>query len=407
MNILILIESFPPEIKSASHLFYELSEKLVENGHKVTVITGLPRYNVSKLDKKYKRKILLREKMKGINVVRVATFPFPRSVPGARAFEQFLLTFLLFIVGLFLKKKDIVLVYSPPLTLGLCAYLLKVFKKTPFIFNVQDIYPQAVIDLGLLKNRFLIKIAQIMEKFIYKKASSITIYSQGNLKYLISKGINSNKLKIIPNWVDTDLIKPEGKMNQFRNKYKLGNSFVVSFAGTMGFAQDIEIIIESAKLLKDYRDIKFILVGEGVEKEKIQKRAGELKLKNILFLPLQTRQNYPQILAASDICLVTLKEEVKTPAVPGKIMSIMASGRPILASLFLEGDATKLIRKAGAGIVVEPKNSREFARAILKLYKNKKQRESLGKNGRRYCQKNFSLNTCVKKYMKLFEFIKK
>lgn len=402
MRILILVHSFPPEVRSASHLFYELAESLVKRGHKVTVITGLPRYNVPKLEKKYKRKILLREEMGGVEVVRLAVPPFPRGVPVARALEQFLQATLFFIGGLFLKKKDIVLVYSPPLPLGLSAYFLKVFKRTPFIFNVQDIYPQTAIDLGLLKSPFLIKLSKAMERFIYEHTSFITVHSRGNLEYLVSGGVDPNKIIVIPNWADTDLIKPEDKMNQFRREHNFGNSFLISFAGVMGFAQDLETIIKSAKFLEGYKDIRFILIGEGPAKKRLQRKAKDFQIKNLKFLPMQTREVYPQILTASDICLVTLRKEVKTPVVPGKIMNIMAAGRPIIGSFPLKGDAAKLIKEAQAGIVIEPGSSQRLSKAILELYQDKRQRETFAKNARKYAEENFAREICVNKYENLF-----
>ncbi len=408
MKILLLVNSFPPEIRSASHLFYELSESLAIKGHKVTVITKIPKYNVVKLNKKYKGKLLMKEYMSEIRVLRSISLPLPQNIPLVRAFDEFFLSFTFFIRALFLKKQDIVLVYSPPLPLGLSAAFLKLFKRMPFVFNVQDIYPQTVIDLGLLRNRFLIRVARIMEKFIYKRAYLITVHSQGNLKHLTSSDVSPNKVKVIHNWVDTDSIKPGNRLNQFREKYSLDNNFIVSFAGVMGFAQDLETVIKAAKILKNYRKMKFVLIGEGAAKKGLQKNVKELDLKNVKFLSMQSREVYPQILAASDICLVTLKKTVKTPVVPGKIMSIMAAGRPIIGSFPLKGDAVKLIRKARAGIVIEAENSQKLAEAILKLYKNSELRRCFGKNGRNYAEENLSRKICVQKYEDLLlQIIKK
>lgn len=403
MKILIIVHSFPPEIRSASHLFFDLAESLTRKGHKVTVITRLPKYNVSELEDKYRKRILLKEKQEEIDVLRIVSPSFPRNLPWVRAIEQFLLAFLFLIGGIFLKKRDVTLVYSPPLPLGLTAYFLKLFKKTPFIFNVQDIYPQAAIDLGLLRNHFLIKISKSLEEFIYKKASFITVHSQGNLEHLLlDNPALSGKIRVIPNWVDTNLIKPGRKINQFRKDYNFKNNFLISFAGVMGFAQDLEVVIEAAKSLKDYKDIKFVLVGDGPAKKKLQELARSLELENIKFLPMQPREVYLQILSASDICLVTLKKEVKTPVVPGKIMSIMAAARPIIASLPLRGDAAKLIKEAQAGLLAEPGNPESLAKAVLELYRDKEKRKKFGDNARRYAEKNLSREVCVQKYEDLF-----
>jgi len=314
VHILILTEAFPPEIRSASHLLYELAESLVEKGFKVTVVTRFPKDYINKIDKKYTGKLFLREKMGGIKVIRLNSFSFLRHIPLIRGLSQFILSGLLVIGGIISGRQDIILAYSPPLPLGISAYLLGKIKKAPFIFNVQDIFPQSVIDLGLLKSKVLIKISEAMEKFIYKKVRYITVHSEGNRKNIINKGVNPEKVIIIHNWVDTDLIKSaKNQDNNFRRKINLSSKFVVSFAGVMGFAQGLDVVIDCTELLKSYKDIIFLLVGDGVKKEGLMKKAKDMQLNNIKFLSPQPKEIYPSILYASNICLVTLDKSVKTP----------------------------------------------------------------------------------------------
>jgi glycosyltransferase involved in cell wall biosynthesis len=403
MNILILTEAFPPEIRSASHLLYELAESLIEKGFKATVITRFPKDYVSKIDKKYRGKLYLREEMGRINVIRLNSFSFLRHIPLIRGLSQFILSGLLVIGGIISGRQDIILAYSPPLPLGISAYLLYKIKKAPFIFNVQDIFPQSVIDLGLLKSKVLIKISEAMEKFIYKKARYITVHSEGNRENIISKKVNPEKVIIIHNWVDTDLIRPfKTKDNNFRKKNNLNSKFVVSFAGVMGFAQGLDIVISCAELLKSYKDILFLLVGDGVKKEGLMKKTKDMQLNNIKFLPPQSKEIYPSILYASDICLVTLDKSVKTPVVPAKLLNIMASDCPVVASMNLKGDAPKIIRDAKCGYCVEADDADGFSKAILKLYNNPKLRDEFGMNGRKYAVKHFSRKVCIEKYEKLF-----
>ena len=403
MNILILTEAFPPEIRSASHLLYELAESLVEKGFKVTVITRFPKDYINKIEEKYISKLFLREKMGGINVIRLNSFSFLRHIPLIRGLSQFVLSGLLVIGGIISGRQDIILAYSPPLPLGISAYLLGKIKRAPFIFNVQDIFPQSVIDLGLLKSKVLIKISEAMEKFIYEKARYITVHSEGNGENIIYKNINSEKIVTIYNWVDTDLIKPiKSQDNNFRRKNNLNSKSVVSFAGVMGFAQGLDIVIDCAELLKSYKDILFLLVGDGVKKEGLMKRTKDMQLNNIKFLPPQPKEIYPSILYASDICLVTLDKSVKTPVVPAKLLNIMASGCPVVASMNLKGDAPKIIRDAKCGYCVEADDVDGFSKAILKLYNNPKLRDEFGMNGRKYVVEHFSRKICIEKYEKLF-----
>jgi glycosyltransferase involved in cell wall biosynthesis len=203
--------------------------------------------------------------------------------------------------------------------------------------------------------------------------------------------------------VDTEAIKPAPKLNRLRKVLGLEDHFVVSFAGIMGYSQDLDTILNCAGLLKDRRDIAFLLVGDGVEKPHLQNMAQERHLDNVHFLPMQPREEYPNVLAASDLCLVTLRKEVMTPVVPSKILSIMAAGRPVLASLPLEGDAPRLIAAAQAGICVVPESPERLVEAILKLYQDSSMLDEMGARGRNYAVKNLSLEACVKQLEELFE----
>lgn len=396
MKILIITNYFPPEIRSASHLLYELSESLVNDSHEVTVVTGFPR-SIEESPEHYKRKFFVREIMNGIKVIRLATIPLHKSIPIVRGLDHFLLSLVFFLGGLISGKQDVILVYSPPLPLGLSAYILSRIKSIPFIFNVQDIYPQCIIDLGILRNPILIKLLEAIEKFIYKRATNITVHSEGNREYLLSK-IADSKLLVIPNWVDTHSIKPAERFNKFRREHNLGAKFIVSFAGIINFSQDLDNVIESAKLLQSYEDILFLLIGDGAQKEDLKKKAESLKLNNVRFLPLQPREKYPYVLNASDICLVTLRKEVVTPVVPAKLLSIMASGRPVIGSLNANGDAAKIIESAQCGYRVEPGNPAMLAQAVLELYNNPTLLEKFGRNGRAYAEKHFSRPVCTRRY---------
>jgi glycosyltransferase involved in cell wall biosynthesis len=409
MRILLLTNYFPPEIGAAPHLFFDFGGYLVKKGYEVQVLTGLPSYNLREPPKKYKKKLLMEEEMAGMKIIRIGGthLPFSRKIAILRGAEHFWLSFMFFLGAFFIKKSDLILFYSPPLTLGVTAWLLGKIKGVPFIINVQDLFPQNAIDLGILKNKVLINLFLKIEKFVYEKAAFITVHSPKNKEYIEKRGIKNEKIKVIPNWVDTEKITIGERINDFRKECKLGNKFVVSFAGALGYSQDLDVVLETANLLKENKNILFLIVGEGPEKKRLREKSKKMKLENVKFLPMQPREKYPSILHASDICLVTLRKEVKTPVVPSKILSIMAAGRPIIACLNLGGDAPKVINQARCGYVLPPGDFRGLSNAISKLYRSLESRRELGYNGRRYCEENFSLDTCVKKYIDLFKAVTK
>jgi len=401
MKIMALTRYFPPEIGTASHLFYELCETLVLHGHEVTAVTGMPWYNLEAVEDKYKNRMFLKEQLNGIQVIRVADCPVPShglrirlghfSAPVAQA-----------IGGLFTSKPDIIIFYSPPLLLGLAAAFLAKRWKIPFVMNLQDLYPLCLIDYGY--PQAFISFLEIMERYIYKKAKFISVHSNGNKDYLLTeKKQPSDKVRVIYNWVDTGLITPGPKDNSFSNPLNLKDNFVVSFAGTIGAGQGLRFVVDTAWLLREVKDIKFLIVGGGIEKELLVQEAQNQGLSNMIFLPMQPKEIYPDILRASDISLTTLRKNLSAPAVPSKILSIMAAGRPVVASMPLQGDAPKLIQEAQCGMCLEPGDPKALADAILSLYRNSELREFYGQNGRRYVEEHFSRESCIGRYEALFQ----
>ena len=404
MRILLLPPWFPPEITTSGHLYYELSQALAERGHEVTVVAPLPRWRLANKEagSKYRGKWLMRETNNGVHIIRVASIPIPHSSAIAKGLDHISRGLVHLIGGFIAGKQNVILVYSPSLFSGLAAYYLTKVKHIPFVLNAQDIFPQYAIDLGILRNRYLIKMFRTIEKFVYKHACYITVHSEGNRCYLASQGVDPKKLVVITNWVDTDRIVPSEGGNAFRSEYNLGNKFVVSYAGTIGWAQDLDTVIKSATLLQSHEGVCFIFVGEGPDKPTLENKVKAMGLRNVLFLPLQPWNKYPLVLYASDVCLVNLKQQLSTPVVPSKLLNIMASGRPVVASLPPDGDAAAIIKAAHCGICVNPGDAEGLAHAILELHGNPVLCQELGRNGREHVEEYYSLSASTEAYERLF-----
>ena len=302
-----------------------------------------------------------------------------------------------------LQRPDVILTYSPPLTLGLASHWLARRWNVPFVFNVQDLFPQNAIDLGALRHPFLIAFLRRLERFLYRRAAALTLHSPGNAAWVRRCGINPAKLHVIPNWVDTERHRPEDnpESNPFRRGLGLEGRFVVLFAGVMGYAQDMETIVEAAAHLVSEPRVVFLLVGDGSERPGVQQRLNELHLTNVRLLPFVRREEYPTLVAACDVGLVTLKKTMKTPVVPSKLPTYMASARPVIASLNQESDACGIVRQADCGLLVPPGRPAEMAAAIRTLLKDPARAATLGARGRRYALEHFSRAACVDKYEKL------
>lgn len=389
MKILLISAFFPPEVGSASHLFYELGQALRQRGHEITVLTGLPRYHV--IGAKQRQSPFIYETYYGLKVLRVFNLDVPWAQPILRGLDQFTFAFFAGIAGATLPAFDAAVVYSPPLPLALAAWALGRGRRRPVVVNIQDLFPQSAIDLGVLSNPHLIRVFRRMESFLYRRADLITAHSEGNRHYMVNAGADPERVRVIPNWIDTEAIQPADRHNGLRAGLGLEEKFIVSFAGIMGFSQDLETVLESAGFLKNQRDIAFLIVGDGVEKPKLAKIARDNDLANVYFLPMQPKDKYPEVLAASDVCLATLRQEVRTPVVPSKILSIMAAGRPVLASLPLDGDAPRLIAAAQCGICIAPGDPQAMARATLQFYRDRELGETMGARGREFVVRHFSM----------------
>lgn len=392
LKVLFVSNYFPPEIGAGPHYPFELCESLVKAGHDVTAVTGFPRYNVRTMPRRYRRRLFYKEDMEGVRVLRINGPNFYGSTTLSRGLVQLFAPPVIALRALPLKRPDVVYTVTPPLAMGVVACLLAARFRVPCAVNVQDLFPQTLIDLGMLRNKALIRFFEAMERYVYRKASRIVVMSDGNREHVITHGGDPRRVLTLPNWVDTDLISPGERMNRFRRDNGLGDEFIVLFAGTMGFFQGLDTVVEAARLLASQSKILFLMVGDGAERERLEKLADGLL--NVRFLPMQPKEVYPQVLAAADACLATLHPESTTPVIPSKILTIMAAARPVVAAM-PPGDAPRLVSEAQSGPVVPAGDAQALASAIVSLMQDREAAREMGANGRRYVEKHLSREVCV------------
>lgn len=401
MNVLIITDSYPPEIRSASHLMKELAEGLRERGFYVTVATSYPQYNLTEEQKKQSYPEFVEED--GIKVLRIKTLPHHKVNFIIRGISQLTMPYIFErMIKKHVGKVDIILIYSPPLPLASLGARLKRFYNAKFILNVQDIFPQNAIDLGILKNSLLIKFFQNMERKAYEKADLIFVHSEGNLEFLKQKHNDlSDKFIVLHNWVDTKEFVSVEKTGKFRGLYNLHNKFIILFAGVMGPSQGLDFVIDVAERVMDLEDLIFLFVGDGMEKEKLQNLAKKKNLKNVVFKPFVSKEEYPYLVKDCDVGLISLTNKNKTPVVPGKILGYMAAGIPVLAFLNRESDGHFIIKDANCGVSCEHGDLIEAEKLVREIYKNKALLQ-VGKNGYEYVRKHFDREVIINKLIEYF-----
>jgi colanic acid biosynthesis glycosyl transferase WcaI len=298
---------------------------------------------------------------------------------------------------------DVVLTPSPPLTNGLAAFLLSRLRGVPYVYNVQDIYPDVAIRMGVLTNPRVIAFFKRMESFVYYRAAAVSVISEGFRRNLLGKGVPDDKIEIIPNFMDTDFVRPLPRHNGFSAEHGLDDRFVVLFAGNVGMSQGLMKVLDTARLLEDHEDILFLIVGNGAAKPGLQDYAEDLGLENVRFLPFQPHEDLPEMYASSDVCLVPLRKGFTGESVPCKVFTITAAGRPLIASVDRDSDTYRFVEKAECGLWVEPENPDALAEAILTLYHDPDRRERLGRNGRAHVEARYTPQVVARQYASLLE----
>jgi len=347
----------------------------------------------------------MKEVLDDIQVWRIRIPMLPRNSKIARGLQHFIYSLWLSVLTLFVPHTDVIMVVSPPLPLSLSVCLIGRIRRIPVVVNIQDLFPREAVELGMLTNPLLIRIFETMEKEVYRIANAITVHSPGNKEHLIQHGCKPENAHIVYNWVDTDHIQPGNKDNAFSRQHGLDGRFVVSYAGTMGWAQDMQTIVQCAAHLRDHKNILFLLVGDGVEKTKAQDTSQKLGLNNIIWLPMQPFSIYPEILSSSDVSLINLNPDLHTPVVPSKLLSIMSAGRPAVASLPIESDARRIIDESGCGFYVNASDSKALSDAILKVEQDRKLIDQLGERGRDYVLAHYSIEACTSHVEKILKHV--
>lgn len=401
MHILFMAQCYAPEDVSAAVLITELATDLADRGHHVTVVTSAPSYPYGRVFKGYRNELYKVENIEEVRVIRTWSYISPSKKFWPRLLHYGTYSATAFYGGLFAGRPDVIVSYSPPLPLGLSAWLLSRIFRVPWVLQLEDLYPDAAIAAGVLKNERIITFFLWMEKFLYRKSQHISVISRNFRQILLKKGIRNSKIETIPVWADPDEVRPMQKQNAFRREHGLNDKFVVMYAGNIGLTSCLEDVLFAADILREQKDIQFVIIGEGVKKEFLEAEMQAKQLTNILFLPFQPREIFPEMLAAADLSLVTLNTEAALSSLPSKIFNVMASARPILAVTPPGSEIMQIVEDAGCGWNVPPASPAKLANAIVLLRGQAAELIQMGQNGRTCLEMNYSRIRCVDAHEKM------
>lgn len=401
MRMLIVVNNFWPEIGSAAHIYFDLARVLVRRGHEVDIITSYPRkFNLAEKDKS--KVFPSEETIDGIAIHRTKHLSL-RDNMIFRGCEHFICPFYYLKTYLGLKKKfDVCLVYIPPLPLYYFARMIKFLDGTPSVLNYQDFHPQELADVGVLKNKVLIRLMEYIERQSYRDADFITVLSEGGIDYIINRGGDPSKIAHIYNGCIVSDLRATSTRKDFKERVGISNKVLVSYAGILSPFQGLDCVLDMAKALKKHEDLIFYLVGDGMIKEYLEHRIIDENISNVRLSPLQPKDEYFNIIESSDISLISLDNRMKAPCIPGKLINLMSRGQPIIAVVPSGSETDKLISKAKCGIVVKPDDIVGLKESVLYLKRDLNIRKTLGENGRYFLEHNMDLSKNVMTYEAIF-----
>ncbi len=400
MHILFLTHYFPPEVNAPASRTYENAKRWIREGHEVTVITCNPSHPAGVVYPGYRNKLWQWHKLDGIRILRVKTFLSPN-----KGFAKRILNHLSYLVSatvfcLFAGKADVVVSTSPQFFCGLAGYTVSRIKRAPWVLEIRDLWPESIIAVGAVKGRRLINILEGLETWMYRKADRIVALTNAFKRHIIGRGVPAGHISVITNGADLDQFRVLPKENGFRQEQGLTGKFVVSYVGTHGMAHGLDTIFAAAEKLRERHDIVFLLVGDGAERERLVQEKANRGLSNVIMLPQQKKERMPEILAASDACMVLLKKtDLFKTVIPSKIFEAMAMERPII--LGVDGESRDIVEEGQCGLCIEPENPHALAEAVVRLKEEKNLAVELGTKGKSFVAARYSRESLAMEYLKL------
>lgn len=407
MRLAVLCPHFAPDVAPTGEVMTSIALELTRRGHHLHVVTSLPWYRLHDVEPGWNGQLVRHEETDWGRITRVHPFPTDkRNIPArAMAFGGFtLLTTLESLISR--TRPDAVLAMSPPLTLGLAGWSVALGRRVPFVFNIQDVFPDVAVELGLLKGQRVIAAASLLERFTYRHADAVTVLSEDlaeNVRDKLEAGWagprSSPQVVVIPNFIDSEWIRPSDKSNSYRREFGLEGKRVVMYAGNVGLSQSLGLVLDAAVALAPEEDVVFVINGGGAARPDLERRAAGIS--NVRFVDMQPKARLPEVLAAGDIHVVPLRRGLARSSVPSKLYSILAAGRPIVASVDLGTEVARAVDQAGAGIAVAPDDPEAFSKAIRRMLEHPTEAQAMGMAGRSWVEQWLSPSAVAARYEEL------
>ena len=404
LRLIVLCPHFEPDMAPTGVVMTRIVHELAARGHELHVVTSLPWYRKHQVETGWAGALWRVEKTQWGSISRVQPFAgqtksnlFRRAI-GFILFSYFVGLRALF-AGRFWRRVDGILAMSPPLTLGLIGWHTKLFRGGKLVFNIQDVFPDAAIATGAISNKKIISAASWLERVSYQRSDSVVLLSDdlaNNVQSKLDQKFHK-RIKVIPNFVDTEAIVPMSRLTNYRRELGIDDALVVMYAGNVGFSQALELMLEAARALPE---VVFVINGEGAARKSLEAKASDLN--NVKFGDYQDVSRLSEVLATGDLHVVPLRRGLGSVSVPSKTYSILAAGRPIFAAIDLDTEVPRILAAANAGVCVEPDNQQAFVSAISNMLRDRKTLEEMGASGRKWVEGHASPRSVAQRYEALY-----
>ena len=386
MRVAIVGINYAPEPTGIPVYTTGMAEYLVSQGHDVTVYTGFSYYPHWVKSRADSGKLFRRETINAVKVRRHYVY-VPKTPSAVKRMIHELSFVASSLLGyLFGPRADLTIIVSPPLFIGIPVAFIARLKKSLTVFHVQDLQPDAAVDLGMLKPGPITNFFFALERLTYRMVNRVSTISDGMMDKIAAKGVRRDKLVLFRNWANDNFVSPRDSNTDYRRDWGLEGKFVALYSGNMGVKQGLNSLIDAAAELRSRPDVEVVIVGDGGEKPALMKRARDLGLTNVQFRPLQSMENLGELLATADVSIVPQKLGVKDIVLPSKLCNLLASGRPVIAAAAPETELARIVAESGCGILVAPENGKQIADQIRILHGSHALRSRMCRDGRRYME---------------------
>lgn len=371
MHILFLTDNFPPEGNAPATRTFEHAREWVAEGHKVTVITCAPNFPEGKVYEGFANQWLSKSNLEDIDVWRVKTYMAANEGFAKRIIDYLSFMFASFFFGCFTRRVDVVVGTSPQFFTVVSAWALAKLKRVPFVFELRDLWPASITAVGAVESSFLIPLMEKFELFLYRQANLIISVTQSFKTELLRRGVQPDRIKVVLNGVDLQSFHPAKEKDlALSEEYGLQGKFVIGYIGTHGLAHALENVIEAARLIAHADEIRIILAGGGAERARLERIVAQHHVHNLIMIPRQPKTQMHRVWSLCDVSLVHLKDSpLFRGVIPSKIFESMGMGLPVIMSVPI-GEATRIVEKAQAGVIVHPEDPNSLSQAFLKLAKS-------------------------------------